>query len=128
MQYVVLNTLGQAQEILLQKNPLFPDVPLEARYSMEFLNQCLQVPDSVDIILGNVWDSENVKFIAPPPPPISDFEEEPDPDLPPSPTVRERLEAIEAENARLKNTVAATVSSNAFLEECVVEMAGIIYG
>ncbi len=127
MQYVVLDSRGRAQEVLLQEDPLFPNVPLEERYSMEFLNQCLQVPDSVDIILGNVWDSENGKFIAPPIPPTPDLEEEPDPELPPSPTVRERLEAVEAENAKLKNTVAATVQSNAFLEECIVEMAAVIY-
>lgn len=128
MQYVVLDSRGRALEILLQEDPLFPNVPLEERYSTEFLSRCLQVPASVDIILGNVWDSESGKFIAPPEPPTPEPSDEPDPELPPSPTMRERLEAVEAENAKLKNTVAATIQSNAFLEECIVEMAQVSYG
>lgn len=45
--------------------------------------------------------------------------EQPEP-TPPEPTAEERISALEAKNAAL-------TSSNQFLEECLVEMASVVY-
>lgn len=45
----------------------------------------------------------------------------------PEPTVAERVNALEAENKELKAKLAAAVESGAMLEDCIVEMAGVVY-
>lgn len=44
------------------------------------------------------------------------------------PTQETRLAALEAENKTLKSKLAAAIKSNSMLEDCIVEMAGIVYG
>ena len=65
MQYVVINKLKQAQEILLNEDPMFPGIPLEDRYSAEFLAECLVLPDTVEVIFGWEWDEETETFVEP---------------------------------------------------------------
>ena len=45
---------------------------------------------------------------------------EPEPEPEPEPTVEDRIASLEAKNAAL-------TQSNQFLEDCLVEMAGIVY-
>lgn len=52
---------------------------------------------------------------------------EPEPEPEPEPTVDERVTALEAENKRLNAKLSAAVESNSMLEECLVEMAGVVY-
>ena len=39
----------------------------------------------------------------------------------------QRLAALEAENKELRAKLAAAVESGAMLEDCIVEMAGVVY-
>lgn len=45
----------------------------------------------------------------------------------PEPTPEERLAALERENKALQSQLAASIQSNQMLEDCLVEMAGIVY-
>lgn len=119
MQYIVMSSLGQAQEVLLNNDPQFPDTPLEDRYTAEFLEACLVVDDSVEVIFGYLWDSNIEKFVAPPQPEPQP-EPDPDPDLPPTPTTGERIHNLESQ-------LKASIQTNAMLEECLIEMASIVY-
>lgn len=40
---------------------------------------------------------------------------------------RDKLSALEAENKRLNAKLSAAIESNSMLEECLVEMAGVVY-
>ena len=51
----------------------------------------------------------------------------PEPGPEPEPTMAERVNALEAENKELKAKLAASVKSGAMLEDCIVEMAGVVY-
>ena len=53
----------------------------------------------------------------------------PEGDIAPSqqPTDAQRLAALEAENKELRAKLAAAVESGAMLEDCIVEMAGVVY-
>lgn len=51
---------------------------------------------------------------------------EPAPETPVDP-VNERLTTLEVENKELRAKLAAAVESGAMLEDCIVEMAGVVY-
>ena len=58
------------------------------------------------------------------------FEEDPLPDVPSSaaePTTEERLAALESENKLLKEQVSAQADQAEFYENCIAEMAAIVY-
>lgn len=55
--------------------------------------------------------------------PIPDPEPEPDP----APTTDERVAALEAENKTLKAQVSAQSEQMDFYEECIAEMASVVY-
>lgn len=40
---------------------------------------------------------------------------------------RDKVSALEAENKTLKSKLTAAIESNSMLEECLVEMAGVVY-
>lgn len=46
---------------------------------------------------------------------------------PPPPTIEERVTALESENDLLKQQIKAASDQNDFLEDCIAEMAGIVY-
>lgn len=52
---------------------------------------------------------------------------EPEPEPEPSPTVAERVTALEEENTLLKAQIAAQSEQMDFYEECIVEMASVVY-
>ena len=59
---------------------------------------------------------------------LTDIVKKEKPVLPaPPPTVEERCAALEAENKQLTGKLDAAIQSNAMLENCLVEMAGIVY-
>ena len=45
----------------------------------------------------------------------------------PQPTTEERLAALEKENKTLQAQLEASIQSNQMLEDCLVEMAGVVY-
>ena len=46
---------------------------------------------------------------------------------PPPPTIDERVTTLESDNALLKQQLKAASDQNDFLEDCISEMAGIVY-
>lgn len=52
---------------------------------------------------------------------------EPEPEPDPGPTVEDRIDALEAENTLLKAQIQAQSDSNDFLEDCIAEMATVVY-
>lgn len=46
---------------------------------------------------------------------------------PPPPTIDERVTTLESENDLLKQQLKAASDQNDFLEDCIAEMAGIVY-
>ena len=46
---------------------------------------------------------------------------------PPPPTIDERVTTLESENDLLKKQLKAASDQNDFLEDCIAEMAGIVY-
>ena len=46
---------------------------------------------------------------------------------PPPPTTEERVTALETDNKLLKQQLQAASDQNDFLEDCIAEMAGIVY-
>ena len=45
----------------------------------------------------------------------------------PPPTIDERVTTLESDNALLKQQLKAASDQNDFLEDCIAEMAGIVY-
>ena len=52
---------------------------------------------------------------------------EPEPEPEPEPTTEERVAALEAENKTLKAQVSAQSEQMDFYEECIAEMASVVY-
>lgn len=57
---------------------------------------------------------------------IGDTYSPPAPPAPP-PTIDERVTTLESENDLLKQQIKAASDQNDFLEDCIAEMAGIVY-
>ena len=57
---------------------------------------------------------------------IGDKYSPPAPPAPP-PTIDERVTTLESENDLLKQQIKAASDQNDFLEDCIAEMAGIVY-
>ena len=52
---------------------------------------------------------------------------EPEPEPDPQPTTEERVAALEAENKLLKEQVSAQADQAEFYEDCIAEMAAVVY-
>ena len=52
---------------------------------------------------------------------------EPEPDTEPTPALKERVAALEAENKLLKEQVSAQADQAEFYEDCIAEMATVVY-
>lgn len=52
---------------------------------------------------------------------------EPEPEPEPQPTTEERVAALEAENKLLKEQVSAQADQAEFYEDCIAEMATVVY-
>lgn len=52
---------------------------------------------------------------------------EPEPEPEPTPTTEERVAALEAENKLLKEQVSAQADQAEFYEDCIAEMATVVY-
>lgn len=84
---------------------------------------CVDITYDDEKILTCVWNEEryqsfmeNVEIASPDP--------EPEPE---QPTTEERLAALEKENKMLQAQLEASIQSNQMLEDCLVEMAGVVY-
>lgn len=78
-------------------------------------------PANEDTVVGDTYvngewqQTGNREPVEPPKPPT------------PQPTTEERLAELEQQNKMLQSQLAASVQSNQTLEDCLVEMAGVIY-
>ncbi len=64
MKYILLNE-SVVTQIIPEEDPFFPGVPIEERYSSEFLSMCVPIKD-VEVYPN--WIYENGIFVAPPEP------------------------------------------------------------
>lgn len=128
--YLYINPETQIlMEILPEEEEQFPGIPITERYSQEYLNQCIiRTPTQINeqsIVVGMQYDKEKDSWSVPPMP-----EPEPTPDPEPEPeqpTWAERIEALERGNKTLQAQLEASIQSNQMLEDCLVEMAGVVY-
>ena len=84
-------------------------LPPEKWYGLEFAKICVEAPD--DVKLGWVYDSDTGGFSPYAPAPV------------PAPPI----EVLQAENKLLKAQVQAQTERADFVEECLAEMATIVY-
>ena len=131
MKYVYVDEDSSVGSIISDEDPIFPGIPVEQRYSAVFLKQCIAVEDSVAeaIEAGSKYDPESSTFYVPEPPSVEENPDQPvDPDAGEThKTYAEKLASLEAENKRLTSKLDATIQSNQMLEDCLVEMAEIVY-
>lgn len=122
---------GMLTEVLPEYSEVFPGIHITERYSSEFLSHCIIRTDeqleAEGITTGMLYDAETDTFKEPPEPePEPEPVPEPEPE-PGQPTWTERIEALERENKTLQSQLEASIQSNQMLEDCLVEMAGIVY-
>ena len=134
MKYVYIGRDLSVGSIIPDKDPVFPGIPVEQRFSAEFLKCCIAVEDSVAeaIEVGSKYNPESGTFYVPAPPPPPSVEENPDQPIDPGAgetqkTYAEKLVALETENKKLSSKLEASIKSSQMLEDCLVEMAGIVY-
>ena len=71
MKYVYA-TDGIVREIISEINPTFPDIPIEERYTADFLDRCIVVNDDTEV--DQNWICEGGGFTPPPEPEPEDDE------------------------------------------------------
>lgn len=131
--YLYINADNILSEIIPDFDPVFPEIPVTERYAPDFLAQCVERTDeqisSEGIELGMLYDAEADTFKpAPVPEPEPEPKPEPEPEPEPEqPTWAERIEALERGNKTLQAQLEASIQSNQMLEDCLVEMAGVVY-
>lgn len=114
-------------EIIPEFSEDFPGVPITDRYAPDFLKHCIMRSDeeieAKGIAPGKIYFPETNEFQDPPPPPEPEPVPEPEP-IPPTPTEAEELRA---ENARLRAQTEMLQQQQTFLEDCILEMADVVY-
>lgn len=82
-------------EFVPEEDENFPGIPVEERYSQEFVSHLMQMESVEGIRTGYIYDPETQTFSAPPEPELlPEPEPEPEPE-PGQPTLTERVAAIE---------------------------------
>lgn len=134
MQYIYVGEDFLVGSIVPEEDPVFPGIPVEHRFSAEFLKQCIPVEDSVaeSIETGSKYNPESGTFYVPEPPSPPSVEENPEQPINPDTgeeqrTYAEKLASLEEENRQLTGKLDAAIQSNQMLEDCLVEMAEIVY-
>ena len=80
MKYIRLNASNVVMEIIPGEDPVFPGVPIEQRYSADFIAALIQTADETEVEQNWVYDPETKTFDEPPTPePGPDPEPEPEP-------------------------------------------------
>lgn len=65
MKYIYLHDGKSAHEIQPDNNPDFPDVPINERFSREYLSRCIVVDDDAEVQLGWIYEKETGTFNEP---------------------------------------------------------------
>ena len=80
MKYIRLDSKNSVMEIIPDENPIFPGIPIEQRYTAEFIATLVPVEDETEVEQNWVYDPETKTFDEPPTPePGPDPEPEPEP-------------------------------------------------
>lgn len=80
-------------EFIPEIDPLFPDIPIESRYSADFLFECIVLDDISELRTGMLYDPETGAFSEPPAPdPVPEPQPEPTPEPAPQ-TLDDQLTA-----------------------------------
>lgn len=127
MKYIKMNN-GIVCSIIYDVDPLMPGITAKWRYPAGYLNSLVCVPDDTMVCEGQTMDDEG-NWVFPEPPSVEENPDQPvDPDAGETQkTYAEKLEALEAENKQLTSKLDAAIQSNQMLEDCLVEMAGVVY-
>lgn len=132
MQYIYVNDDFSVGAILCDKDPAFPGVPVEERFSADFLAKCVQVSDDTVIENGAKYDPESGTFYVPDPPAPPSVDENPEQPVNPDAgesqrTYAEKLANLENENGKLKSQLQMQAQQQEFLENCLLEMGDVVY-
>lgn len=57
---------NRVREILPDFDEKFPNIPIEKRFSNDFLGKCVYAPDDPDVKIGMIYDPEDGSFGYPP--------------------------------------------------------------
>lgn len=80
MKYIRLDSKNRVMEIIPDENPIFPGIPIEQRYTAEFIATLMPVEDETEVEQNWVYDPETKTFDEPPTPePGPEPEPEPEP-------------------------------------------------
>lgn len=95
---------------IMEFDPVFPDVPIEERYTKEFLDGCINTTEerveAEGIHSGMLYDPETDTFSEPPAPPEPEPQPEPEPEpVPPTPSAWDNLEAQVMYTALMTDTL-----------------------
>ena len=108
MKYLYMNG-NIVNQLHLDDDPQFS---IHQKYPESYLASCMQVEDDVDVQVGDIY--RDGVFLRPEP------EDPTTPIVPGKPTQAEIIKQLESK-------LDATVQDKAILEECLVEMASIVY-
>lgn len=65
MKYILLSEQNKVKEIIPGENPVFPGLPIEKRYSADFIARLMPVDDSVEVAKNMIYDPETETFAFP---------------------------------------------------------------
>lgn len=65
MKYVYINDDFSTGSIVPGEDPVFPGVPVECRFSKEFLKKCVAVDDETEVKPGAKYDPDSKTFYVP---------------------------------------------------------------
>lgn len=63
--YIYLSDNRTVVEIIPDENPIFPGVPIEKRYSPDFIQKLMHVPDSTKVEQNWIYEPEMGSFSRP---------------------------------------------------------------
>lgn len=78
--YLLISEANYVAEIIPDEDPIFPGVPIEHRYTPDFVAKLLHVPDGSDVKQNQVYDPETGTFSDPPIPEPPEPSPDPDPE------------------------------------------------
>lgn len=65
MKYIYLHDGKSVHEIQPENNPDFPGVPINERFSSEYLSRCIAVNDDIEVQPGWTYDKDTSAFYEP---------------------------------------------------------------
>jgi hypothetical protein len=111
-------------KVLVNSEGLVETIQLPEESTQEEYQGLLLIEAPEDILSGDHYNSETQEWVR------DSYQRDPQPDPEPEPeqpTTEERLAALEKENKTLQAQLEASIQSNQMLEDCLVEMAGVVY-